>query len=304
MVDREDDDAKCRLFNHWQEFFDMRDRHQNELMRVETSKAQQAHLSREQNPSIKNTTMYYWQRIKLSGGKEIYKRIRINKSNNQSEFECYHPPEHKYNAFANEWDLFEEFAGKPTIGTGFTDELDDDDHWESPPEPVLVHEEVSKGDDDHWESPPEPVLVHEEVSDDDDDPCETPEEVSYLTDVIETATLVYSYVPMLGVPSAPAKHNWEWVLKTLGFSRDLAPGVISTNDKNAIACFLDCVIEGTLIPQDLDGFNPHNHAVLQELYDFGRIERISKDLFLFHSPTLSACTWSLGVTQQVALYVI
>ena len=131
-------------------------------------------------------------------------------------------------------------------------------------------------------------------------------ESSYSIDVVETVSLIYGYVPTLGLPSAPTtcKHNWEWVLKTLGFSGDPAPGVLSTNEKDAITGFLDCVIEGKLIPQDLDDLNPRNHVSLNGLYDFHRVERISNDLLVFHPPTLSACTWSLGVTPEVALYVV
>ena len=40
----------------------------------------------------------------------VGKRIRINKSNSQSVFECYGRLQHKYNAVASKWDPFEAFA--------------------------------------------------------------------------------------------------------------------------------------------------------------------------------------------------
>ncbi len=128
----EKDDNYDRICNHWKDFFEGRERRQQELERVQSDQDRQRCASRATNPPIKSGRMYEWTRVRTSGGKEIYVRVRVSKRQNERVYHSYGEDERRYNAFYNEWDLCKEFSGKIPVVTGFSSDSDsnsDDDDW-------------------------------------------------------------------------------------------------------------------------------------------------------------------------------
>ncbi len=67
------------LCNDWRDFFEAWERRQRELECVQSAVDHQRRESRAATPPIRNTTMYEWNRIRTSGGKEVFVRLRVSK---------------------------------------------------------------------------------------------------------------------------------------------------------------------------------------------------------------------------------
>ena len=82
-------------------------------------------------PGVKNTKVYEWLKTQSSGGREAYKRVKVNKKRNEDVYDFYKPYQRLFNAFANEWGLCEEFTfGNKQDGHDSDDDFDDDsDHY-------------------------------------------------------------------------------------------------------------------------------------------------------------------------------
>ena len=61
------------------------------------------------NPGRKHAKVYKWEKTQSSGGQQVYQRIKVNKKSNKDTYYFYKPHQRVYNAFANEWDLCEDF---------------------------------------------------------------------------------------------------------------------------------------------------------------------------------------------------
>lgn len=187
----------------------------------------------------------------------IRKCIRINESNKQSGFECYGRLQRKYNVFANEWDLFEAFAGQPAL-MSYRENSDDDDMEIGNDDALSLSREsgfkslVQLGSTER--------LVSEDDRFVDEDllstrlhfrrPGKTGSKTSYSTDAVEIvspATLCYLCPVVLGTGTQ--------FLKLWGFSPRN-----SFNEGERCAC----IVNGKQAPQDLDDLNVHNHAALKD----------------------------------------
>jgi hypothetical protein len=106
----EDVEAKGKLYNHWRDFLERREKRQSEIIKVENAKDRQRRISRAQKPGVKNADVYTWERIRSSGGKEVYMRLRVGKKRNEHVFASFKKHQRLYNALNNEWDLCREFG--------------------------------------------------------------------------------------------------------------------------------------------------------------------------------------------------
>ena len=84
--------------------------HVKEMMKVESSQDSQARKSQERNPGVKHARVYEWEKTQSSGGREVYQQVKVNKKHNEDVYSFYKPYQWLYNAFANEWNLCEEFT--------------------------------------------------------------------------------------------------------------------------------------------------------------------------------------------------
>jgi hypothetical protein len=102
-------ERKEKVYNHYSDFFTAREKRQKELMKVESPRDREARESREKNPGVKNAKVYEWEKTQSSGGREVYQRVRVNKKRNEDVYCFYKPYQRLFNAFANEWDVCDEF---------------------------------------------------------------------------------------------------------------------------------------------------------------------------------------------------
>ena len=104
------DENKGKIFNHYNDFFAAREMRQKEMMKVETPRDRQARELRARNPGVKNAKVYEWKKTQSSGGREVYQRVKVNKKRNEDVYCFYKAHQRLYNAFANEWDVYEDFC--------------------------------------------------------------------------------------------------------------------------------------------------------------------------------------------------
>ena len=113
-------EEKGKLFNHFDDFFSAREKRQAEMIRVESARDHQRRESHDHDCPIKNTTMYTWEKVWSSGGKEMYMRVQVNKKQHENVYSQYYLWQRVYNAASNEWNFCEDFsfptaAGEPQL---------------------------------------------------------------------------------------------------------------------------------------------------------------------------------------------
>ena len=223
----------------------------------------------------------------------MYKRVKVNKKRNEDVYSFYKPYQRLYNAFANEWDLCEEF----TIGKEDDQDLDSDSDYDtqnyypdystsqpisSLPGMALPTAVVELGSD----APMDAAEPEDGLADQDDS-----------QDLIEVLSLVYGYVPHLHASGVNSIHNWDTILRFLGFVGDLDSLSVPEPEKTTIINFFHTVVSNT---NDID----NDFQTLENLFPFEHVQRPCEDLFVFSSPPSAACQWVLGVhSPAAALYV-
>ncbi|KDR77443.1 hypothetical protein GALMADRAFT_138554 [Galerina marginata CBS 339.88] len=310
MLDRGEDTGK--LYNHFDDFFEARSRRQAELIKLESRQDRHRRESRERIPGVHNATMYTWEKTRSSGGKELYMRVRVNQDCNQDVYWEYRPSQRCYNAYANEWDLCQEFhfgsdrgyaAGNDDSGS---DDYDNDynDGYDSD----YDNQHDGDGNGHLYTAPPEPKPLTPVPQGDyrDADAGDKPQP-SYSRDVLDTAKLVYGYVsPYDHVPPPPTALSWTSLLGYLGFVTNLSDLSISEPDERALVVFFAHLAkdQGAGIPPHLWDLTDGTFTSSSSRFDISFISRPSEDLFVFSSPRSRACQWVLGVhSAAAALYV-
>ncbi|KAF8154585.1 hypothetical protein B0H34DRAFT_809159 [Crassisporium funariophilum] len=107
---------------NYNEFFAARNKRQQEMIKLESAVDRQRHKSREQKPGVVNATLFEWEKTQLSGGLELYKRVKVNKKANETVFHSYRSHQRLLNAFSNEWDLCEDFQSGIVDNTFYSDD--------------------------------------------------------------------------------------------------------------------------------------------------------------------------------------
>ena len=316
MLDRGEHTGK--LYNHFDDFFTARASRQAEIIKLESNRDRQRRESREQNPGIRNSTMYTWEKTRSSGGQELYMRVRVNKKCNEDVYSEYRPSQRCYNAFSNEWDFCHDFQfgsddghdsdsdrdgynsdGNNTIEAGH-DDIDDGPSYNSDGNGNTI--EAGHDDVDDGPSLPRGGPINTDT-DMDADTDNTPQ-LFHSPDVLETAKLVYGYVsPYDHVLDTPTKFSWHALLGFLGFVNNLSDRSVSELDERAMIIFFDYLSKGSRIPAHLLDLT-NGTFTSSGLFDFSTICRLSEDLFVFYSPRSTTCQWVLGVhSAAAALYV-
>lgn len=281
-----------RIYNHFDDFFAARSKRQEELMKVESPKDRQRRISREQQPGFQKATMFVWEKAQSSGGRQLYKRVKVDRRYNELTFHDFKSHQRLYNAFANEWDLCEDFCFSPIDDSDSDDEYDSDGGYDngypqefvSQPRPTL----------------PAPVEVDAPMH------CESDEALSvlpYCTDPLEAMVLVYGYLPRMGPNDRPSTHSWDSVLGFLGFVNTSELLEVEASEKNAMLSHFDAVVS-QIGSKEADDLLAKAFENLSGAFTFEHVQRPSIDLFVFSSPRSNACQWVLGVHSAVAaLYV-
>ena len=275
-----DEDGK--VYNHYNDFFAARKARQKELMKVEKPRDRQAHESRERMPGVKNAKVYEWLKTQSSGGREAYKRVKVNKKRNEDVYDFYKPCQRLFNAFANEWDLCEEFTfGNKKDEHDSDDDSDDDSDHYYPKNFVSQPTSVPQ-----LATAPMDIVEHEDNS----------TAPMHSRDPLKTLSLVYGYVPRSSPDGARLTLSWDAILSFLGFVGDFKELDVPESERNAMISFF-CTLVST---EGGKGMSSN----LEHLFPFQQVQRPSEDLFVFSSPPSNACRWVLGVhSPAAALYV-
>jgi len=282
-------EEKGKIFNHYDNFFTACERHQEEMMRVESPQDRKTRESRARNPAVKSAKAYVWEKTQSSGGCELYKRVQVNKKRNEDMYSFYKPYQRLYNAFANEWDLCEYFSFGNMDGydSNSDDGYDDQGYLEnfvsqltfSPPSPPSAAPMDVAAQEDWFVAP-----MHSQ-------------------DLFETLSLVYGYIPRLGADDVPLTLNWDALLRFLGFVDNLNELDVPEPKKSAMMNFFCNIVTNTGV-NDMDNLMGKSFKNIKGLFAFEHIQRPSEDLFVFSSPPSNACQWVLGVhSPTAALYV-
>jgi len=276
-----------KLFNHYDDFFAARQKRQEEMMKVESARDRQWCESRAQNPGIVHAKMYVWEKTQSSGGLELYQRVKVNKKENEDIWSYYRPHQRLFNAFSNEWDFCEDFRFGPVDDSyNSGDEYDSDDGYGDQGYPTDFVSQPTH-------SPPlaEPMDVESSPT--------TSFAHHFSRDPIETMSLVYGYVPHMGASDRPSEHDWDAILRFLGFVKDLTQLDVPEPEKSAIMNHFSAMVSNKQA-----GLVANTFATLSALFTFEDVSCPSADLFVFSSPRSSACHWVLGVhSPAAALYV-
>ena len=280
---------KGKLFNHFDDFFSAREKRQEEMIKMESVKDRQRRESRDHNRPIKNSTMYIWEKVRSSGGRELYMRVRVNKRQNEDVYDLYSGTQRIYNSASNEWDFCKDFCFADVGGNSPPDsDTDEDMGYDDEPCHVISEHRIS--------SPPGHAMDIVE-----DDVEESP---AYSRNVQETLRLNYGYSSPLVDILDSADHEWARVLSALGFVENIHELSVSESEKHAIRVFVSQVAKKTAVSPHFYDLHPENYSPLQHLFKFSNIQRPSKDLFVFHSPRSMACEWIIGVhSAPVVLYI-
>ena len=315
-----------KVYNHFDDFFAARERRQADRIKVETSSEHQRRLSLERAKPIKSSTMYEWEKIRSSGGQEMYTRIRVNKKANEDVYARYKSWERVYNAVANEWDFCEDFSFGPRTAEELQeddsgDDYDDYDYCPQPPhsQPLLssppstspsqamdiIEDGKSSPKPPHSQPPlsSPPTIPSQAIEDGESSPG--PSYSGYSRDVVESMSLIYGYVSPLGAQiSSTSSSQWEVMLGFLGFVNRLSELSVPDVERRALEHFFFKIASKTAPVSDLDDLDSNNRLALSSLFEFSQIQRPSQDLFVFLSLRSTACEWVLGVhSPAAALYV-
>ena len=270
---------KGKVYNHFNDFFAAREKRQKELMKVESPRDRQARESRARNPAVKNAKVYEWEKTQSSGSREVYQRVRVNKKSNEDVYSSYKPYQRLFNAFANEWDLCDEFNFRNEDGYK-SDASDSEYDYQSYPKNSVSQPTSAP-----------PLATSMDVDDVDSSAAPT-----HSRDVSNTLSLVYGYVPRSRANDVSSTCTWSAILKFLGFVHDLNDLDVPEPEKSAMINFF-C----TLVAKDGDkdmgtGFG--------NVFPFEQVQRPSEDLFVFSSPPSDVSRWVLGIhSPAAALYV-
>ena len=146
----------------------------------------------------------------------MYQQVKVNKKCNEDVYSFYKPYQRLYNAFVNEWDLCEEF----TIGKKDDEDSDSDSEYDaqnhypdystsqpmsSLPGLALPADITEPGLDTPMDAA-EPEDGHADQEEDSQD-------------LIEVLSHVYGYVPHLHANGVNLIHNWDTILRFLGFGQ-------------------------------------------------------------------------------------
>jgi hypothetical protein len=304
-------EEKEKIYNHYNDFFTARERRQKEMLKVESDRDRQIRESRARNPGVKKANVYEWEKTQSSGGREVYRRVKVNKKRNEDVYCFYKPYQRLYNAFANEWDLFEDFCFGKKDGDDSDSDLDEDDDEQSYPKnsvsrpTPLPSLPAPMNVVEHEDSPADPMNVAER----EDSPA-APANVAehedssaaptFSRDPFKMLSLVYGYLPRSGADDSLSIHNWDGILRFLGFVRNLHQLDVPEPEKSAIMNFFGSMVSNAGAG-DIGGTDFEN---LKRLFTFEQVQRPSENLFVFSSPPSNACKWVLGVHSPVAaLYV-
>jgi len=282
-------EEKGKIFNHYNDFFAARERRQEEMMRVESPQDRKTRELRARNPAVKSAKVYIWEKTQSSGGHKLYKQVQVNKKRKEDMYSFYKPYQRLYNAFANEWDLCEDFSFGNMDGydSNSNDGYDDQGYPEdfvsqptcSPPSPPSAAPMDVAAQEDWFVAP-----MHSQ-------------------DLFETLSLVYGYIPRSGADDVPSTLNWDAILRFLGFVDNLNELDIPEPKKSAMMNFF-CNIVANAGVNDMDNLMGKSFKNIKGLFAFEHIQRPSEDLFVFSSPLSNACQWVLGVHYPAAaLYV-
>ena len=75
----------------------------------------------------------------MSGRREVYQRVKINKKHNEDVYSYYKPHQQLFNAFSNEWDLCEEFCIREKDKDGYNSDFGSDYDDATYPEQFVSH---------------------------------------------------------------------------------------------------------------------------------------------------------------------
>lgn len=214
-----------RLYNHYDDFFAAREKRQQEMIKVESARDRQRRESRVQNPGIVNSTMYEWEKTQSSGGLELYKRVKVNKKANEHVYHNYRPHQRLFNAFANEWDLCEDFE------FGDVDNSNSDDGYDSYDDEDYPNDFFSQPTN----APPSTAPMDIETG-----PSWFAHQYSRVP--LQTMSLVYGYVPHTGVNDLPSIHSWDKILNFLGFVKDLEQLDVGEPEKSAMMNYFSAMV--------------------------------------------------------------
>jgi len=282
---------KGKIYNHYDNFFAARAKRQEELMKVESSTDRQRRKSREQQPGFVKATMFVWEKAQSSGGRQLYKRVKVDRKYNEVTYHNFRSHQRLYNAFANEWDLCEDFSFTPAVN----DPTDSDDDSDGGYDNSYPQQFVSQP------RPPPPAPVEEVDAPMDFEGDEGQSVLPYCTDPLETMALVYGYLPRMGPNDRPSPHSWDAVLGFLGLVNKSKIPEIEANERNAMLNHFDALASKTG-SEEADNLLALEN--LPGLFAFEHIQRPSTDIFVFTSPRSSTCQWVVGVhSAAAALYV-
>jgi hypothetical protein len=292
-------EERGKLYNHYDDFFAARQKRQEEMMKVESAQDRQRRESRAKNPGTINTKMYVWEKTQSSGGLELYKRVKVNKKENEDVYAYYRSHQRLFNAFSNEWDFCEDFCFGPVDDSYESDdEYDDDDGY------------GDQGCSADFISQPTQSPPLDTPMDVESDPTRLGHHFS--RDAVETMSLVYGYVPFMeatdrpsehehmGASYRPSEHKWDAILKFLGFVKDLQELDVPELEKRAMMNHFSALVS----QKEADRVVAKTFGFLSDLFNFKHVSRPSTNLFIFSSPPSNACQWVLGVDSPVStLYV-
>lgn len=280
-------EERGKLFNHYDDFFAARQKRQEELMKVESAVDRQRRESREKKPGTIHATMYVWEKTQSSGGLELYKRVKVNKKENEDVFAFYRSHQRVFNAFSNEWDFCEEFCFGPVDDSYDSDSGseygNDDDYAGLGYSADFVSQSTYSPPPMDVESSSTTWVGHH-----------------FSRDPIETMSLIYGYILHMGSSQGPFEHNWGAILKFLGFVKDLQKLDVPEPEKSAMMNHFSALVSN----KQADNLVNTTFTTLSDLFPFNLISRPFANLFVFSSPRSNACEWVLGVESPVsALYI-
>ena len=262
---------KVKIFNHYNDFFAARAKRQKEMIKVKSSRDRQARESRTRNPGVKNAKVYEWEKTQLSGGREVYQQVKVNKKRNEDVYSYYKPHQRLFNAFSNDWDLCEEFCIREKDKDGYDSDFGSDYDDATYLEQFVSHPTSLPG-----LATPMDTDEHEDGS----------TATTYSQDPFKLLSLVYGYVPCSSVDDVHLTLSWDTILRFLGFVGNLNDLDVPESEKSAmIKFFCTLVVSGA----DADNIRTADFESLQGLFAFELIQRPCEDLFVFSSLPSNAC---------------
>ena len=294
MLEAAQVEERGKLYNHFDDFFSAREKRQAEMIRVESIRDRQRRESRDRDRPIKNTTMYTWEKVRSSGGRELYMRVRVSKRQHEDIYSMYGKSQRLYNAASNEWDFCKDFCFPAATDSQPESDSDEDTdseyNYNKPPQFISEHRV------DLSSTPPPPT----------DDAMNIVEEpsASYSQDVLQILKLNYGYTTPLVDIVGPMDFTWETSLLGLGFVENLHEHSISESDKRGIRVFLSQIARNLVVSSHLSDLSAENYSPLEHLFKFADVQQPSKNFFVFFSPRSMACKWILGVHSASAVLYI